>query len=123
MDSYGKELILDLKDCDISKFDRPNLKKFFKELCKLIGMKRSRCYFWDYEGDEEAKNEAPAHLAGTTAVQFIRTSDIRIHTLDKLRTIYLNVFSCAEFDTVIAETFIKNFFNGVVTKSKVESRG
>lgn len=123
MESYGKELIVDLKNCDISKFDRANLKKFFKELCNLIGMKRARLYFWDYDGDKQAKNEAPAHLAGTTAVQFIQTSDIRIHTLDKLGTIYLNIFSCAEFDSLIAVKFVRDFFQGTITKSKTESRG
>lgn len=121
--SYGQELILDLKDCDVSKFNRSNLKLFFKELCRLIGMTRARCYFWDYEGDEKAKRDAPAHLAGTTAIQFITTSDIRIHTLDKLGAIYLNIFSCGEFDTKLAKRFTIAFFSGVEQSSQVINRG
>ena len=121
--AYGKELILDLEQCDVSKFTRESLREFFKRLCKLIGMKRSRLYFWDYEGDDKGRQEAPAHLAGITAVQFIQTSDIRIHTLDKLGTIYVNIFSCGELDTDLATKFTSDFFSGVVKSSQVVNRG
>ena len=42
---------------------------------------------------------------GTSAVQFILTSTIVIHTLDLMNAVYVNVFSCKEFDTEKAAAF------------------
>ena len=38
MKNYGKELILDLHDCNSDKFNRTDLEDFFIELCDLIDM-------------------------------------------------------------------------------------
>ena len=37
-DAYGKELIIDLHECDPDTFTRKNIEKFFVELCKEINM-------------------------------------------------------------------------------------
>ena len=34
--SYGKEFILDLHGCDVTKFTRPAIERFCEELCELI---------------------------------------------------------------------------------------
>jgi len=120
---YGYELIIDLKDCEVSFFTRDHLKNFCVALCKLIDMTPADIYFWDYGCDEKAKADAPAHLAGTTVVQFIETSDIRIHTLDKLRTAYINIFSCKSFSYDIAVEFSVRYFGGKVTNTSVIKRG
>jgi len=107
--AYGMELVMDLHDCDHTRFTRAELTRFFEELCDLLDMKRGPLYFWDYEG-ERAKARAPSHLKGTTAIQFIYTSNITIHTLDDLRRVYLNIFSCREFQTGDAVAFSNEFF-------------
>lgn len=106
---YGKELILDLHGCDPSLFTRSAIKAFLKSLCDLIEMERCDLHFWDYE-DAKEKEGAPPHLAGTSVVQFIKTSNITIHTLDKLCAVYLNIFSCKEFDPQKVVMFAYSFF-------------
>ena len=107
---YGFELILDLHGCDVSTFNRESLCGYFEKLCDAIEMEREDLHFWDYEGvpAEEISNEA--HLLGTSAVQFITTSNIVIHTLDLLDIIFVNIFSCKEFDRKAAETITKDWF-------------
>ena len=81
MESYGKELILDLHDCDPKTFTRESIKEYCERLCDLIGMEKCDFHFWDYEGDPEGYEKAPDHLKGTSAIQFITTSDVRVHAL------------------------------------------
>lgn len=119
---YGKELILDLHDCDIKTFTRKSIKKYFKELCILIDMKRDTLYWWDYSGiPEEEYSAIPAHLRGISAIQFITTSNITIHTLDLLKHVYINIFSCKEFNTLLASEFSEKWFDGkIVQNLKIE---
>ena len=114
MDDYGKELILDLHNCDIDRFNRRDLTSFFVLLCERINMIPEDLHFWDYEDDpKDERLTDPDHLVGTSAVQFIRTSNITIHTLDRLARVYLNIFSCKDFDEIEIINFSKWFFSGV----------
>lgn len=108
---YGMELVLDLHDCDPTMFTREKLTQYFIDLCILLEMQRADLHFWDYEDHPHYKKHAPAHLKGTTAVQFISTSNITIHTLDDLRRVYLNIFTCREFEPTLALEFSVDFFN------------
>jgi S-adenosylmethionine decarboxylase len=103
--NYGLELVIDLKDCDLSDLSKEKLTRFFVELCKRIDMTRhGEPMFWeDYS--------STPHLNGISAIQFIETSDVVCHALPLLKAIYLNIFSCKEFDTDDALTFCKEFWN------------
>jgi S-adenosylmethionine/arginine decarboxylase-like enzyme len=107
---YGFELIMDLHGCDISKFNRTSLRKYFVKLCKAIDMKRCELYFWDDVGLPHEERQTSPHTTGTSAVQFILTSTIVVHTLDLLRAVYINVFSCKPFDRKIAEQLTREWF-------------
>ena len=120
--SYGKELVLDLHDCDVSKFTRKDIRQFFIELCDLIDMERCDLHFWDYEGDEAGYEAAEDHLKGISAIQFITTSNITIHTLDVLKTVYLNIFSCKQFDPNIPALFCANWFGGTIVTQETIKR-
>ena len=120
--SYGKELILDIHDCDASAFTRKNIKAYFRELCVLIDMKRCKLCWWDDHGIPPEDQETEPHLKGTTAIQFIKTSNITIHTLDLLQNVYVNIFSCKEFDADTAEKFTKEWFKGKVVNSHIIER-
>ena len=122
MKPYGKELILDIHDCDSSTFTRENIRNYFKELCILIDMKRSKLFWWDDWGVSPEEQETEPHIKGTTAVQFIRTSTITIHTLDLMKNVYLNIFSCKDFDTNVAREFSQEWFKGKVADSHVIER-
>lgn len=118
MKTYGKELIVDIHKCDVLRFTRELISKFMCDLCHLIDMEREDLHFWDYDGYEEEYNDAPAHLKGISAVQFIRTSNITIHTLDELKIVYLNIFSCKAFDAKKTLSFCESFFDGKIVSSK-----
>ena len=107
---YGKEVILDLHDCDSSKFTRHSIETYFAEMCELIDMERCDLHFWDDVGVPEAEQQTDPKTKGTSAVQFILTSTIVIHTLDLLQTAYINIFSCKEFDHNQASHFTAKWF-------------
>jgi len=118
MESYGKELILDIHDCDISKFNRDAINYYLVVLCSKIDMDMEDCYFWDYEDDLKEKEKAPPYLKGTSCVQFISTSTIVIHTLDDLKKVFINIFSCKDFDTKSIRHLTESFFGGKVYNSQ-----
>lgn len=108
--TYGYELIMDLHGCDVSKFNRTSLNDYFEKVCKAIDMKKCDLYFWDDEGLPPEKRQTLAHTKGTSAVQFILTSTIVVHTLDMLGAVYVNIFSCKAFEREIAEEVTKEWF-------------
>lgn len=122
MSNYGKELILDLHNCDTNVMNRRDLRVFFEELCEEINMEPCKVTFWDDKYTLPWMRETEDHLVGTSAVQFIKTSNITIHTLTKMERVYLNIFSCKDFNQSRARAFCQNFFNGVVVNSKVITR-
>ncbi len=116
MDTYGKELILDLKDCDPDTFNRVSITNFFTQLCELIDMEKGDLHFWDDVGVPEEECQIDPNTKGTSAVQFIITSSIVIHCLDLLGTVYVNLFSCKDFDSNSAVEFIEKWFQGEVVQ-------
>lgn len=116
METYGKELILDLYECNPDLFNRETLTKFFDELCDLIDMQKEDLHFWDDLDTPEEEKETAPHLKGTSAIQFIKTSNVTIHTLDILKRVYLNIFSCKDFDVCVASKFCEDFFESKLVK-------
>ena len=110
MNPYGQELILDLHDCDPSRFSRIAIERFCVELCNLIDMERCDLHFWDDVGVPQEEQQTDARTRGTSAVQFILTSTIVIHTLELMKVAYVNIFSCKDFDTDEAATFTASWF-------------
>ena len=107
---YGWELILDLQGCNTSTFTREHLDEYFTELCELIEMQKCEVHFWDDVGVSEEERQTSPHTKGTSAVCFILTSTIVVHTLDLLDAVYVNIFSCKAFDPKVAAEFTKDWF-------------
>lgn len=110
--TYGKEMILDIHECDPQTFTRDSIKGYFEKVCDLIDMERCELYWWDDYGIPIDEQETEPHLKGTSAVQFIITSNITIHTLDLMKNVYLNIFSCKDFDHVVVKQFSEEWFKG-----------
>jgi S-adenosylmethionine/arginine decarboxylase-like enzyme len=108
--AYGFELILDLHGCEVSTFNRESLDGYFEKVCDSIGMVKCERYWWDDVGVSEEEKQTSPHTKGTSAVQFILTSTIVVHTLDLLKAVYLNIFSCEEFDKDVAEKITCEWF-------------
>ena len=119
---YGQELILDLHGCDIRLFNREDLTVFFGALCNLIDMKPEALHFWDDTGLPPEKRQTQPHTKGTSAVQFILTSNITLHALDMLGKVFINIFSCKSFNYHDATAFCKEFFHAKVVSCTVVVR-
>jgi len=122
MKPYGKELVLDLHQCDPTTMTRESIEQYFIELCDLIDMEREDLHWWDDQDTPEEEKETEPHLIGVSAIQFIRTSNITIHTLTLMERVYLNIFSCKDYDANVAKDFSVNWFKGKIIQSKVFER-
>ncbi len=117
MANYGCELILDLHECNPQYFTRERINEYFTELCKAIDMQKCEVHFWDDVGVPLEFQQTNPKTKGTSAVCFILTSTITIHTLDELQTCYVNIFSCKEFDSKIATEITRHTFFGIIVSS------
>lgn len=119
---YGKELILDIHDADTARFNRKDIDVYFKKLCCLINMKKCERFWWDDIGVPDEYKQTSPHTQGTSAVQFILTSSIVVHTLDQLGKVFINIFSCTDFDVSKATDFTTDWFRGSVVNKYVIRR-
>lgn len=116
-DAYGFELIMDLHWCDSEKFNRESLNRYFTNLCDLIEMEKCEVHFWDDVDVPPEEQQTDPKTKGTSAVCFILTSTIVIHTLDLLGVVYVNIFSCKEFEPDAAKNFTAGWFEGIIRNS------
>jgi len=122
MEPYGEELILDLHNCDPTTFTRESIEGYFKHIADINKMERCDLHYWDYQDEPEEYKKAPKHLKGTSAIQFITTSDIRIHTLDILKKVFINIFTCNSLKAIATILFTENWFKGNLVKWKLVNR-
>lgn len=88
---YGKELILDLHDCDAGRFTRDSIGRFLVKVGEMVGDEgRPETHFWGDVGVEQS--------TGVDAVQASQTSCIVVHTLNSWSALYLSLFSRKDFD-------------------------
>ncbi len=120
--SYGYELMLDIHSCNPKKFNRDSIDAYFSELCEVIEMERCEVHFWDDVGVAPEEQQTEPHAVGTSAVCFILTSTIVIHTLDMLEKVFVNIFSCKTFDPDVASKFTAEWFKGEVKNSTFVER-
>ncbi len=120
---YGKELIMDLYGCNPEKFNRKDLAQFFEELCGVVDMVACERFFWDDLDVPEEERQTELHTKGTSAIQFILTSNITTHTLDLVGEVYINLFSCKDFNEGAAKFFAVKWFDAKYTDSQIIIRG
>lgn len=119
---YGTELLLDLHSCNnVGRMNRDEIEYLLIKICDHIGMEREDLHFW--ESDPANYHTDPDHLHGTSAVQFITTSTIVIHTLPKMKRVYMNIFTCGDAKSLgAAATYAAKFFDGVVASQRTIPR-
>lgn len=121
-EAYGLELVLDLHGCNVGTFTRDSLQAYFARLCDVIDMQRCDLHFWDDVGVAVHEQQYDPKTVGTSAVQFILTSNVTVHTLDLLRAVYVNVFSCKAFDVDAAARVTKAWFEAEYLTRRVLER-
>ena len=111
--TFGWELVLDLYNCDNRKISSEEaIKNFARELCKVIGMKPYGEPLTPYFGENQE------HTKGYSLLQFIETSSITGHFSEGTGAVYLNIFSCKEYDVETAEKFCKEYFKAETVRSR-----
>ena len=62
------------------------------------------------------------HLRGVSGFQFIETSNVVCHLLPLLKAVYLNIFSCKEFNANKALDFCKKYWGATSETHTVVTR-
>ena len=112
--NYGKELILDLFECD-PKIIRSKKKilEYSNKICNLIKMKKYGkpiCERFGFGKD---------FTTGYSLIQLIESSSITAHFSEFWTKVYINIFSCKNFDDKKAAAFTKKFFKAKKIKNRV----
>lgn len=115
-DYWGIETSLDLYECNPETIrDADKIKQFVIELCDLIKMKRFGETTVVHFGEEE-------RVAGFSMTQLIETSLISAHFANATNAVYLNVFSCKDYDPTLVRDFAVKFFGAKEAKVIVNKR-
>lgn len=110
-DFFGYHLILDCKRSPISLIKDPNwIKAFSRNLVKRIDMKA-----YGEPIIENFAHENP-RTGGITLVQLIETSSITCHFIEASGDMYLDVFSCKEYDIQDVIKCVNEYFCPEVIK-------
>ena len=100
---WGYHLILDCSGCSHEAItDAHTIYDFTKRLVKDIDMVAY--------GEPQIVNFGSGNKAGYTLVQLIETSNICAHFVNENNTMYLDVFSCKQFDNEIVVNLVREFF-------------
>ena len=104
--AWGLSCAFDFNGADKIKISDPDVvKKYIKELCDEIKMKMYGETWIEKFASHDEK------LFGITVLQAIETSSITAHFAENIGEIYLDVFSCAEYDPQKVLDFTIKFFN------------
>ena len=106
---WGKSISIDLFDCDISLFTPKDLKRYIQEIIKVVDMVA--------HGECHVDRFGIGELEGYSAMQFIETSSITVHTDDPGKRVFIDIFSCKDFDSKKAELFSKAFYKAKYAKA------
>jgi S-adenosylmethionine decarboxylase len=101
---WGVSSCIDLYDCDLALMQNADaIREFVKILCDRIQMRRYSETQVVFFGDEP-------RVQGFSMTQLIETSLISAHFADASRAIYLDVFSCAPYDSEDVAKFAAEYF-------------
>lgn len=104
--AWGLACSFDIYDCNPDTIrDADEIKRFVRELCDLIEMRR----FGDTTVVNFGEDE---RVAGFSMTQLIETSLISAHFANASNATYLDVFSCKPYDPAVVEQFATEFFGG-----------
>lgn len=115
---YGVELVVDLYECDYESLtSHERLRKFAKDLCRIIDMKPYGEPLIPDFGFSLSKT------AGPSLVQLIESSSITAHYSPHWRMVCMNIFTCKSFDAEKTLAFVKNFFGASRARAFLVRRG
>jgi S-adenosylmethionine/arginine decarboxylase-like enzyme len=113
--SWGKHLCIDAAGCvPITIRSKHTISDFARTLVKRIDMVPF--------GDPQVVHFGTGNKAGYTLVQLIETSNITAHFVEETNDMYLDVFSCKEFDPKVVEKLVDQYFCPKLVKKTMLTR-
>ena len=113
--TWGKHLILDAAGCSPKMIGCPIvIGSFAKVLVKRIDMVAY--------GEPQVVMFGSGNKKGYTLIQLIETSNIAAHFVEENNSMYLDVFSCKDFDPLIVKDTVREFFDAQKFRSKTMIR-
>ena len=110
--TWGKHLVLDVAGCSPKMISCPIvIGNFTRDLVKRIDMKAY--------GEPQIVMFGTGNKKGYTLIQLIETSNIAAHFVEENNSMYLDVFSCKDFDAAIVKDVVKEYFDGQRFSSRV----
>jgi len=110
--TWGKHLILDAAGCSPKMIGSSIvIGNFTKDLVRRIDMKAY--------GDPQIVMFGTGNKKGYTLIQLIETSNIAGHFVEENNTMYLDVFSCKDFDPEIVKETVHEYFDAQKFNIKV----
>jgi S-adenosylmethionine/arginine decarboxylase-like enzyme len=104
MQNWGKHLIVDAAGCAMASIrSRQQIHDFTKVLVKRIDMVSY--------GEPQIVMFGTGNKKGYTLVQLIETSNITAHFVEETNDMYLDVFSCKDFDPHVVVGTVAEFFS------------
>jgi len=113
---WGMSTCIDLHKCNPKTLrSATKIKRFVKDLCVFIDMKRFGETLVVHFGEDP-------RVSGFSMTQLIETSLISGHFANETNSIYLDVFSCKAYPPYKTAEFAKNFFEAKKVDVKVNFR-
>lgn len=115
---FGPHLTLDLNKCNVDKLsDYRFIFNLLNELPEKIGMtKITQPYVFPYNG-------LVPEDSGITGVVIIAESHISIHTFEQKSYVFIDLFSCKDFDVEFAKKYFIDAFEAEDVEINVIQRG
>ncbi|MDC0073839.1 S-adenosylmethionine decarboxylase [Alphaproteobacteria bacterium] len=115
---WGKHFIIDMEGCnEVSISNKTHIEKFSYELVSNIKMKAYGEPIIEYFANDSIET------AGYSLVQLIETSNITAHFAENSRQVFIDIFSCKDFEESKALQVCNNFFSPKKTYTKIINRG
>jgi hypothetical protein len=110
--TWGKHLVLDAGGCSPKMIGCPIvIKNFTTDLVRRIDMVAY--------GDPQIVMFGTGNKKGYTLIQLIETSNIAAHFVEENNSMYLDVFSCKDFDPSIVKETVREYFDAQRFSSRV----
>jgi S-adenosylmethionine/arginine decarboxylase-like enzyme len=110
--TWGKHLILDAAGCSPKMIrNEVVVASFAKSLVKRIDMVPY--------GEPQVVMFGSGNKKGYTLVQLIETSNITAHFVEENNSMYLDVFSCKDFDPDVVTEAVREYFDAKKFRTKV----
>jgi len=113
--TWGKHLMIDAARVNGTTIRNPAIiHDFNKTLVKRIDMVAY--------GQPQIVRFGSGNKTGYTLVQLIETSNICAHFVEENNSMYLDVFSCKDFDPIVVKETVEEFFEAKHMKMKILTR-